>query len=38
VAPVLDPDDPLAAEMVVWFALYEAARLSVKHGTALVLW
>jgi hypothetical protein len=32
------PQDPLGPEKAVWFALYEGARLSVKHGTVLVLW
>ena len=29
--------DPFRAEKLVWLALYEAARLSVKHNSVLVL-
>ena len=41
--PGADPVDrcpspsPLAREKLVWLALYEAARLSVRYCTALVL-
>lgn len=28
---------PFRVERLMWFALYEAARLSVKHRTAVVL-
>jgi len=31
------PPPPFAIERQVWLALYEAARLSIKHGTAIVL-
>jgi hypothetical protein len=35
-AEVEEESDPLWREKIVWFALYEAARFSVAHGTLIV--
>lgn len=32
----VDETDPLYREKIVWFSLYEAAQLCLKHGTVLV--
>jgi len=32
----IEDDDPLYREKIVWFSLYEAAKLCLKHGTLLV--